>query len=112
MPAPRQHIQEKNKEYQPGTPPSAAAVDYTILDSESSSVNGLKMTIPPDSNDPAGASDAFGSESKSWSNRDHDTGSLGIGFDFEIPFLPSSQPDSPSRESEASNVDYHPIING
>lgn len=97
-----QHIQAKHKEYQPGTPPSAAAADYTILDSESSSVNDLEMSIPPD-NDPAGASDAFGSES----NLDHS-----IGFDFEIPFLLSSQPDSPSQESEASNVDYHPIING
>jgi hypothetical protein len=116
-----QHIQAKHKEYQPGTPspPSAAAVDYSILDSESSSVNDLEMStgIPPD-NDPAGASDAFGSESESEStgnrdrDRDRDHDSLSIGFDFEIPFLPSSQPDSPSRESEASNVDYHPIING
>jgi hypothetical protein len=54
----------------------------------------------PDS-DPAGAWSAFGSES----NRNSD---------FDIPLLPSSRPDSPSRETETSGpiVDYHPIING
>jgi hypothetical protein len=89
-----QHLNTKHKEYQPGTPPSAAAVnDCIILDSDLSSVS-----------DPAGAWDAFDSESN------HD----GAGFDFEIPLLPSSRSDSPSRESKASgsNVDYHPIING
>lgn len=94
-----QHLQAKHKEYQPGTPSSTAVVnDCIILDSDLSFVNDLEMSISPDS-DPAGAWDAFG---------DHDS----IGFDFEIPFLPSSRPHSPSIESEASNVNYHLIING
>jgi hypothetical protein len=95
-----QHLHAKHKDYQPGTPPSAAAVnDCLILDSDLPTVTDLEI---PDS-DPAGVWDAFGSES----NRS-------VSFDFENPLFLSSPPDSPSRESEASglNVDYHPIING
>jgi hypothetical protein len=90
------HLHSKHKEYQPGTPPSAAAVsDRIILDSDLSS-----------DSDP-GAWDVFGS-----------TNHNNVGFDFEIPPLPSSQPNSPSQESEVSNssssasVEYHPLING
>lgn len=100
-----QHLHAKHKGYQPRTPPSAAVNDCIILDSDSSSVNDLQMSIAPDS-DPVGACDVFDPES----NHDSDN------FGFEMPLLPSSRPDSPLafRESEASgpNVDYHPIING
>jgi hypothetical protein len=92
-----QHLHAKHKEYQPGTPPSAAAVsNHIILESDSSS-----------DSDP-GAWDVFGF------NHNSD----GVGFDFEIPPFPSSQPNlnSPSRESEvsdsSSSIEYHPLING
>lgn len=100
-----QHLDAKHKDYQTGDPPSTAADnDCIILDSDLSSVNDLEMSIPPDS-DPTGDWDPFASGSEL---------NDGVGFDFEIPLLPSSQPDSPSPESEASgsDVDYHPIING
>jgi hypothetical protein len=95
-----QHLNSKHKEYQPGTPPSppAAAVnDYIILDSDLSSDSDL-----------AGTWDAIASGPEP----SHD--SDGVGFDFDIQVLPSSQPGSPSRESEASgsNADYHPTISG
>ena len=97
-----QHLHAKHNlnEYQPGTssnPSTAAANDRSTLDSSDLSSVNLEM---PDG-DPAGAWDAFGSESN------HDS-------DFGIPLLPSSRQDSPSRETEASDstVDYHPIING
>lgn len=85
-----QHLNSKHKDYQPGTCPSPPAVEVIILDSDLSSDGDL--------------ADAIGPEPY------HD----GVGFDFEIPAPPSSQPGSPSRESEASgsNVDYHPTISG
>jgi hypothetical protein len=93
-----QHIQAKHKEYQPGTPSAAVVDDFIVPDSDLSSVNDPETYFSPD-RDPAGTWDAFDSQSN------HDS----IGFDFENQ---SSRPDSPSRESEALNVDYHPIING
>lgn len=98
-----QHIQAKHKDYQPGTPFAAVVNDFNILDSDLSSANDLEISFPLES-DPDGPWDAFNFDSESNHNS--------IDFDFENPFLPSSRPDSPSRESEASNVVYHPIING
>lgn len=101
-----QHFQAKHpdSEYQPGTSSAPAVNDFIVLDSDYSSANDLDP-FPPE-NDPDGPLDAFGSES----NLDLNS----IGFDFENPFLPSSRPDSPSRESEpeASYMHCHPIING
>lgn len=102
-----QHLYAKHKDYHPGTPPSAAAVNDRInLDSDLSSVDDVEMSksIPSDSD--LGAWDVFGSN--------HDS----VDFDSEIPrpFLPPSRPDSPSQESEASSIfkfiEYHPLING
>jgi hypothetical protein len=89
-------------------PPSTATISDRIVsesDLSESPVNNLQISIPPDSD--LGAFGAFGSNHNS---------------DFEIPPmpspLPSSEPNSPSRESEASNlssriyIEYHPLING
>ena len=98
-----QHLHAKHKEYQPGTPPpTTAAVNDFILDSDLSSVNLNDLEMRD--SDPAGAWDEFGTEPNHGS----------VVPDFEIPLLPSSRPDSPSRETIASGsiVDYHPIING
>lgn len=90
-----QHLNSKHKEYQPETPPAAAVNDFILLDSDLSSDSDL-----------AGTWDAIASGPEP----SHDD----VGFDFDIQVLPSSQPGSPSRESEASgsNVDYHPTISG
>ena len=106
-----QHIHAKHKDYQPGTPRSAATVDdLVVLDSDSdldlSSAAGSEMSIPPSA---AGTWDAFS----------YSRDSVGQNFEIPEPFLPSSRPDSPSQESLASDsessiftTEYHPLING
>ena len=103
-----QHLNAKHKDYQLGTPSplSTATIGDRIVpesDLSESSLSDAQMLIPPDSD--LGAWDAFGSNHNS---------------DFEIPPLPGpllpSQPNSPSRESEANDskifMEYHPLISG